>query len=381
MYKIDKNKNVQNKKSKKSNNSIKAQLIDYIYSTVDISKFKYEMLEFTDDLPKLFENKYHLTANFVGTNCLLVFVKIRDRFQAFTIDRKTLSYSKNRVDPNKVDLKYVSVDLDSTIYKGTIFDGILMKSGDNNKDQFIISDIYTFKGSDYSNIDLDMKLFEVKTYLETTTPRMNILKNRYKYFTELELCINKLYPMQDIDKFVNKVIPKLTDYKVRGINFYPEFSGTKLIYLFSNNKKSHNSSSGNNTTSNNMNNNEKSNDKLTRYKFISSTTIPVYAVLEMKTTNTVDIYRLYSVEKIKKNSKTMLRRKKMGIAYIPTAKKSQWCQQILLDSNKTSLLVKCLFHNNKGKWEPVELDTTSKFPTLFSDINVEIIEMSDSDDE
>jgi hypothetical protein len=373
MYKLDTNKN-----SKTSNfdGSIKSQLIDYIYSTVDISKFRYEMLEFTDDLPKLFNDKYNLTANFVGTNCLLVFTKIKGKFYAFTIDRKTLSYSKNKIDLDKVDLKYVSIETDSTIYNGTILDGILIKKGRNYKDQFIISDIYTFKGVDYSNISLDVKLFEIKSYLETTTPQINLLKNRHKHFSGLDLGINKLYSMNDVDKFVNKVVPQLKDYKVRGINFYPEYSGTKLIYLFSNNKKTDQYNNSNNNSNNN--NNEK---KLTKYKFISSTVDPVYSVLEMKTTNTVDIYRLYSVEKIKKNNKTMLKRKKMGIAYIPTTERSKWCQKILLESNKTSLLVKCLFHDNKGKWEPIELDTKSKFPTLFSDINIEVVEMSDSDDE
>ena len=403
MYKIGKNQNSGNKRNKPTfNDSIKHQLIDYIYSTVDLSQFKYEMLELEADMPKLFDNKYHLTANFVGVNCLLIFTKIRDRFQAFTIDRKTLSYSKNRVDPDKVDLKHVAVELDTTIYKGSIFDGVLVKNGD--VDQFIISDVYTFKGSDYSNVDLEMKMFEVKTYLESTDPKINTLQNRHKYHPELELSVNKLYSMKDIDKFVNKVVPKFTDCKIRGLCFYPVLSGTKLIYLFGNEKRGTtnelstkvNTKINNKSNNTNITHNKKSlsdkkrkssssdsdnGNKLTKYKFVSSTNESQHAVLEMKGTDIVDIYRLYSVEKIKKNQRTMLKRKKMGIAYIPTTERSQWCQSALSKSKKNSILVKCLFHNSKGKWEPIETDYTKKFPTLFSDIKVEIMEVSDSDDE
>lgn len=391
MYKIGKKQNYENRKNKPNfNDSIKHQLIDYIYSTVDLSQFKYEMLEYKEDMPKLFDNKYHLTANFSGTNCLLIFTKIRDKFQAFTIDRKTLSYSKDRVDPNKVDLKHVAVELDTSIYKGTILDGVLVKT--DGTDQFIISDVYTFKGSDYSNVDLEMKMFEVKTYLESTDPQLNTLKNRHKFHPELELSVNRLYPLKDIEKFVDKVVPKFKDCKIRGLCFYPEISGTKLIYLFGNEKRGVTNESSNKTTvikKSELSGKKKSGSsdsdfnggKLTKYKFVSSTSEPQHAILEMKGTDTVDIYRLYSVEKIKKDKRTMLRRKKMGIAYIPTTERSQWCQSTLSKSKKNSVLVKCLFHNSKGKWEPIEVDNTKKFPTFFSDIEIEIMEISDSEDE
>ena len=181
MYNTENRRNFKDRNSnfnKDKNNieSIKYKLVDYIYSTVDLSQFKYEMLEHPDDLPKLFNNKYYLTANFIGINCLLIFTKIKEKFYAFTIDRKTLSYSKSRVDIDKVDLKYVSVELDSSIYSGSIFDGVLVKNG--NKDQFIISDVYIFKGTNYQNIDLDIKLFELRTYLEHL--KGNLIKNTFK---------------------------------------------------------------------------------------------------------------------------------------------------------------------------------------------------------
>jgi hypothetical protein len=50
-------------------------------------------------------------------------------------------------------------------------------------------------------------------------------------------------------------------------------------------------------------------------------------------------------------------------------------------SKKDSVLVKCLFHSSKGKWEPLELNKDKKIPTEFNKINVGIVEISDSDDE
>ena len=99
MYKISQ------KKGSKNNDNTKQRLLDFIYSSVDLSKYRYEMIETNTDLPKIFNKNFYLTPNFVGNNCLLVFTKLRDKYYSFLIDRKTLSYSKNRVDISKVDFE------------------------------------------------------------------------------------------------------------------------------------------------------------------------------------------------------------------------------------------------------------------------------------
>jgi hypothetical protein len=383
MYKF--NKNYQ-KPKQNFNDSIKHQLIDYIYSTVDLSQFKYEMLEFEHDLPKLSDKKYYLTANFSGSNCLLVFTKIREKFYAFTIDRKTLSYSRNKVDPNKVDLQFVNTNVDSSIYNGSIFDGVLIHA--SGKTKFVVSDIYTFKKSDYTNVDLDMKIFELQNYLENTKPETSALNNSHKRYVDLEIGVNKIYPLNKIETFVNKIIPKFADCKIRGICFYPKVSGTKLIFLFGNDKRvpetkyetKYEAKSVKKSPECGQDNDFKD-GKLTKYKFISSTSNPVHAILEMKKTDTVDVYKLHSVEKTLKEGKNILMRKKMGIAYIPTLERSQWCRDAMLKAKKNSILVKCLFHNRDGKWEPIEVDEKARFPTFFSMIDVEIVQVSDSDED
>lgn len=381
MYKISQ------KKGSKNNDNTKQKLLDFIYSSVDLSKYRYEMIETNSDLPKIFNKNFYLTPNFVGNNCLLVFTKLRDKYYSFLIDRKTLSYSKNRVDISKVDLKYVNVDIDSKIFSGTIFDGVSVKV--NNVEQFIISDTYLFQGNDYTNVSLDIKLYEIQSYLKNNSSDNFSDIHNFNNNIKLQLSINKLYDLSEINKFVNKIIPNFKDCKIRGICFYPEFSGNKLIYLFSNNNsKNINTNTNTNTNSNNnsisVNKNEKeydiNNSKITKYKFVADSN-DITAILEMKKTDTVDIYRLFSVEKISQNKKTILRRKKMGIALIPTIEKSQWCKKLFSTSSKDSFLIKCSFDNDKGKWIPIELDKSRKYPTLFNDIDINIMEVSDSDDE
>jgi hypothetical protein len=225
-----------------------------------------------------------------------------------------------------------------------------------------------------------MKIFELQNYLENSTPITHSSNNRHRRHEELEIGVNKIYPISKIDTFVNKIIPKFTDCKIRGLCFYPQISGTKLIFLFGNDKRPITNETKLIKKSPGSDNDFKDN-KLTRYKFISSTSDPVYAVLEMKKTDTADVYKLSSVEKTQKEHKKILMRKKMGIAYIPTMERSQWCRDALSKAKKSSILVKCLFHNRAGKWEPIEVDEKSRFPTLFSMIDVEIIQVSDSEED
>jgi hypothetical protein len=77
------------------------QLVGRIYAETDISKFRYEMLNYVQDLPKLLKNKFFVSLNFCGTNCLLVFTKILDKFYSFVVDRQTLSYNFSKVDFSK----------------------------------------------------------------------------------------------------------------------------------------------------------------------------------------------------------------------------------------------------------------------------------------
>ena len=230
MYRFN-NEN-QHKNGKFDNSSgvdqLKQQLINHIYNSVDLSRFKYELLEVESQLSQLIERKYFVSANFYGSNCLLVFTKIKDKYHSFLVDRSTLSYNPQKVNINNVKTTNVKIKLDLEIYTGSIFDGILVTN--KNEKTFIITDIYTFKGHDYSKSQLDSKLLTIITYLKSNY-------NQNDKDNDLILTVNRLFSIDETEKLVENYIPKIKGFNARGLCFYPEGSGTKLIFLFGNEKK------------------------------------------------------------------------------------------------------------------------------------------------
>ena len=163
------------------------QLVGRVYAETDISKFRYDMLNYEQDLQKLLKQKYYVTINFCGTNSLLVFTKFHDKFYSFTIDRQTLSYNFSKVDFSKTKINLVNLSLDDQIYNGTIFEGILIKRY-NLDDLYIISDVYKFCGKDVSKEKINFKLLNIIGYLKNNYDK-NLTSN------SVELAVNKLFQL------------------------------------------------------------------------------------------------------------------------------------------------------------------------------------------
>lgn len=342
-------------------------LIEYIYSKLDISKFRYELLQHSNDLEQLKKQKYYLSANFTGKNCFLVFTTYKNKYYQYLVDRKTLSYNKNKNDISKIYLKNVNIRIDPSIYIGTIFDGIYTTSP-KGYESFVITDIYYFMGKPYSDIPLDTKLFTIRKYLESNLKQKdanNILK----------LNINILYDISKIKYFINNILPlqeKNSGLVIKGICFYPEMSGTKLIYLFDNENKQNDKQINNHQPEKNDNEDE----KIIKYKYIPKNKELITAVLEMKLTDMPDIYKLYAVDKITRDGKVLYKRKYMGIASVPNIQKSLWCKELL--SKSTNILVNCRYDIGKNKWEPLAHELKERIPTLLSEIEkkMDLIECS-----
>lgn len=377
--------NNSNNSNSANNIYIKQQLINYIYSTVELSNFKYKIIEYETDLPLLLKHKHFVSANFSGSNCLLVFTKIRDKFYSYLIDRKTLSYNQHQVNPENVKLLSVTVRLDNSIYDGSIFDGILVYNNQMKQRTFIITDVYTFRGKNMLTDKIQYKIMNLVAYLKANL--------RDDKMNNIILTVNKLYEPDQIENFL-KELPDRKEYNIKGLSFYPEMSGTKLIFMFDNNNRTNKMDlkqeikqnnkqeiKFNNLSFNNLSSEHP--DKKVSIRYVCKSDDPVYATFELKKTKDTDVYKLYLVETVKKDNKTILKSKKMGIAFIPTTECSIMCKEAFIKNVNSRVLMKCKFINDKNKWEPVEIDKTAKYPTNLSEVekNLEILEEIYSDDE
>jgi hypothetical protein len=407
---------------------INKQILDYVYKT-DISKFKYKLLQYETDLQQLVLQKFYVGANFTGSNCLLIFTKINDKYCSYLIDRKTLSYTYDKIDMQKVKITKINIKLEPSIYMGTIMDGVYITTRDEKV--FIINDIYSFRGDDFTNTQINSKLLTVVGYLNSNYSKPDKTD-------DIKLSVNKLYPLEKTEHLMNNIIPNKKDIVAKGVCFYPEISNVKYIYLFNNDNgdtsdakagpdararevrthevkthevKTHEVKThevrthevktqdnikvqdakpqdnikvqdaifqdGDNVFGRQRNQVQQNNLMLTPEKIkrivympTADRTDPEDYTFEMKPTKMSDVYDLNLVEKANINSangKIQLKRRKICVALIPTIQCSKWCKSQF--DNTDNILVHCRFHEDKGKWEPISI-STKKRPSYITEFYV-----------
>jgi len=377
---------------------IHKELVKYIYTTIDISQYKFEIFKYENQLNKLISGKHYVSANYNGKNCFLVFTKLKSKYYSFFVDRRKLSYTFDKLKMEEVFVNHCNADVDLSIYSGTIFDGCLVNKSQiqsqSQSQEFIITDVYCFKGSDYTEGNLKHKLYEIQLYLDNIGGQIKYDKEKINNKITLDLKVNKLYDVTDIRTLLSDIDQK--NNHASGICFYPEKSGTKLIHLFDNNINNNTNINTNinaNNTNNNTNNRTNTNtivdsDELNRRikslikkVYTSKTDKPIYAILEMKSTKTADNYKLFAVDEIKIDGVTRLKKCQMDIAYIPDMKCSLWCRKITTETPNGAVFVKCLWREDKKKWEPIEVKDNVRLPTTMDEIRNNLVEIEQSESE
>lgn len=354
-------------------NPIKNKLVDYIYGMIDISKYKFELLKHEEELEKLLTKIYYISPNYSGTNCLLVFTKIKDKQYSFLLDRHTISYNFQKINYDTVKIDYVTLKINDNIYNGTIFDGTYIKSYMGNT--FVITDVYLFNGKNMEHMTIDNKMKTILSYLNSYYDSNNTENT-------IELTLNKIYPIKQTKNVIEKIIPNLKTFSIRGVCFYPEISATKLIYLFSNSLKAESKHEFKRDTIRHFDNKKEYRPEVVKYfdvdkkhedsEISEEKTTLIYIpkkgkssndyAFEMKKTEISDVYILNCLELYKKRFK----RKKICYAYIPTIGRSKWCKELFSDNE--SVVVKCKFHDDKNKWEPIEI--VDMKPSLISEFDI-----------
>jgi hypothetical protein len=316
----------------------KQQILEYLYNTIELSNYKYKLIEYEYDLPLLKEKPYFVSPNYNGIHSLLIFIKIKEKFLSFIIDRRTLTYNLKQIDYGKVKMIPIFYRFNKDIYDGTIFDGVYLYNHIGGTKHFVVNDIYYFRGKNMLGDKMINKILNVSTYLETANQDNNM--------NNLIFIVNKLHPLNEIQQLINVYIPKSKYNKsIKGIAFYSEFSGAKLIYLY-----------------NNISNEEQKIEKPNEIR-LSHIEPGTTKTFKMKKTNIVDVYNLFLGQKLIEDNKKLFKYKNIGIAYVPTKECSFFCKDAFM--NCEELLMDCKLDVEKNRWIPVKLSENKKRPDLL----------------
>jgi hypothetical protein len=304
-----------------TNNEIKTTVINYLYLKLDLSKYRYNILNTIQKLNFLQDNEHYVSPNFKGYNYLLIMMKINDENMCFAIDRKKLSYHKNQLDIKNINIIQISLTVSDTIYMGTIFDGKLIQN--KNENIFLIQDCFYLMG----NKILEMEMIPKMTHVDSC------LKNHFTkpYCLNFEFKINKLYKYNELENLISN-LSKLS-IQTNGIIFYPKFSGINILYI---DKKIDKVDIIEQKIYNIQDNFvEFLKSRVYSYEYNGKTTS-----MWLTRTTIPDVYNIHE----KENSI------KLGIALIPNLRISHLCDEIIKDK---PIEFNCIYSTKFKKWIPL----------------------------
>jgi len=306
----------------------KNKIIDYLFNTIDISKYRYNLLDSTQQLNFLKLNEHYVSPNFKGYNYLLIFYRYNNQPYCAAVDRKNLSYHRDKVDIKKVPIFKIKVMTSQSIFRGTIMDCKLIK---NN---MIIKDCFQVMG----NMLIDMDMIEKMTYLDS------IIINQFQkdYCSNFKLKINKLYRYNMLEEVIKNIIPKCS-LEIQGLIFFPKQSGVSIIFVEKSTQSETKVEITNNTVDLNASYHmihDLKNFLLSReYSYESN---GKKKNLLVKKTLISDVYDLFD---------TSSNDEKIGIAHIPNIKISKYCYENIKDES----ICQCIFNKDFNKWIPLKV--------------------------
>ena len=388
-YEKKENNNENNNEYDNINISIKESILDYLYNRIEIGDHKYTIIRNVGDIYELKNDRYYVSGNSCGINSIIIFMKKNNNYYSYLIDRRSISYNRQTLNKAKVRFTEIKLSVDLKIYDGTIIDGILIdndankislknnvinlnENNDNSKMLFMITDVFVLNGKSIINMNYKKKMYIMNDIVSKYVENNN--KNN------IELFISQPYELNQISSLFQENIQNNTKkYNIKGIAFYPELSGSKLIYIFDKNDekiKEELLTGVDNVDNNLFKLDEEIGDKdlnnidkkiIYKYEIKDIENIKEIVLnLEMKKTLISDVYKLYAIF----NYKNKYIKKKIGIAYIPTFVLSLKCKNLFL--NKENIIMKCLLINNK--WIPLEESNINKIDIINLDTRFNIIE-------
>ena len=177
----------------------------------------------------------------------------------------------------------------------------------------------------------------------------------------------------------------ITKFNIKGIAYYPQYSGTKLIYIFDKQDEKYKLELLEGKAKINILNQNDELDPLSetfeysdkkrlfKFELINPECIDdIVLNFEMKKTTIPDVYKLYGIFVNYQEKKKIFIKKNIGFAYIPTYNISLKCKLYFL--NKESSIMSCVFNTLKNKWIPVDEAIVQKIDILNEEKRLKIIE-------
>lgn len=307
----------------------KNKIIDYLFNAIDISKYRYNMLDSMQQLNFLKLNEHYISPNFKGYNYFVIFGKYNNNPYCAIVDRKNLSYHRDKVDIKKVPIFKVKVMTNPSIFRGTIIDCKL------NKNIMIIKDCFQIMG----NMIIDMDMFEKMIYIDS------IIINQFQkdYCSNFTFKINKLYRYNMLNELITNIIPKCS-MDVQGLIFLPKTSGISIIFVDKVNQNNEKVEINTNKLENISNESYHMIHDLKNFLLSRTYSYELKGVkknLIVEKTEITDVYNVYENNSCDK----------LGIAHIPNMKISHYCNNNIKDK----ALCVCIYHTNFNKWIPLKV--------------------------
>jgi hypothetical protein len=440
-----KGNNIQNGDTigKDVNSNIKTAILDYLYNKIEVNDHKYVIIKNISDVYQLKNIKHYMAANTCGINSLLIFIKKDDNYYSYLIDRRSISYNRQSLNISKVRFTEIKLPVSIKIYDGTILDGILIDSL-NSKMEFMITDAFMLNGKSIITMDYKTKMYMMEEVVKSFSHEEKISNgvnninrdgvnsiNRDGVnninrdgVNNINVYVSRPFEINQFNSLFNEYISNnVVKYNIKGITFYPNVSGTKLIYIFDKSDEKlrnelcavvgnncsavvGNSSTvvgnncsavvGNNCSTVVGNNcsavigrgsavvgrgnevninkddvyNKNSNLKIVyKYELVNIEDDKLIECnLEMHKTDIPDVFKLFGIFL----SGGVYIKKKIGIAYIPSYKLSLKCKSHFM--NKNIIIFTCKLDVNKNKWIPVDEATVQKIDIINKHPRFTIIE-------
>lgn len=314
----------------------KTKILDILYSKINLSNFRYVLLNNIQRLKFLQENEHLVSPNFKGLNYLIVFCKINDISYCVAIDRKRLSYHKDQLDIKSVNIFLLKMKTSNSIYDLTIFDGKLIHNL-TNKSIFLIQDCWYLEGNPVMELNMMKKMNQLN----------EIIKDHfqsYDYYSDnFDFKLNKFYKYNELDNLVREIIPTIK-LPVSGLNFIPFKSGVSILFL----ERKENDKPSINISTNNKEVIEQHSYHIIHdfINFLKSRTYSYELGKQRKLQlSRVGITDVYYVTDTKTNEN-------LGIAHIPNLKISQMCNENITTK---PVLFNCVYCNKTKKWIPISI--------------------------